>query len=286
MGNVAHRPDRHQMFTLVSGDETGGTVIDPVASYLAWCVEGRRSDDTIRLYRSVLRRFEAEHPDVLAVTAADVTAWLTGGHWAAATVASYRKSLAGFFRWASEWADLIDRSPMTRVQRAHVPQGIPRPVPRHDLERVLAAADTLMRCWLLLACDAGLRRAEISRVHRDDIVGRRIVITGKGRHQRTVPLSSRLQAALAVPRPCPDGRLWNATRDTVGQRVAKFLRAHGIDATCHMLRHTFATTVYRTSRDIRQTQVLLGHRSIATTQIYAAFDPDLDAVIDAMDRAA
>ncbi len=67
-----------------------------------------------------------------------------------------------------------------------------------------------------------------------------------------------------------DGQLihpWN-----VSQMVNRYLHSIGIAKTAHCLRHSFATNIYRTTRDLRLTQELMGHASPATTAIYAACD--------------
>jgi integrase len=56
-----------------------------------------------------------------------------------------------------------------------------------------------------------------------------------------------------------------------------YLRSVGAGATLHQLRHFFATSLYRASKDIRLTQEALGHASPATTAIYAGYDQSATA---------
>ena len=113
-----------------------------------------------------------------------------------------------------------------------------------------------------------------------------VVVTGKGSKMRRVPVGSAALAALAAwiaVRPTPaDGSaaLFVSTRGSrMSPRVVQQrLKAHGIAAGTpvgvhpHMLRHSFASHVLQSSGDLRAVQEMLGHASIASTQVYTALD--------------
>jgi integrase/recombinase XerC len=113
-----------------------------------------------------------------------------------------------------------------------------------------------------------------------------VVVTGKGSKMRRVPVGSAALAALAAwiaVRPAPaDGSaaLFVSTRGSrMSPRVVQQrLKAHGIAAGTpvgvhpHMLRHSFASHVLQSSGDLRAVQEMLGHASIASTQVYTALD--------------
>jgi len=67
---------------------------------------------------------------------------------------------------------------------------------------------------------------------------------------------------------------------SVSHQINRYLRRIGVPGSAHALRHTFATRLYRTTRDLVLTQRLLGHSSVATTQIYA--DADMSTAADAV----
>lgn len=149
-----------------------------------------------------------------------------------------------------------------------------------ELDQLIAAAASerdrmIIRAFSLL----GLRVSELTglRVEHIDLDdGVVLVAGGKGDKDRYVPIPTRF---------LPELRRWlggrmngylfpNATGGRLHTRTVRYMiertgERAGIRHTHpHMLRHTFATTLLDRGADLRQVQELLGHASIATTQIY------------------
>jgi integrase/recombinase XerC len=113
-----------------------------------------------------------------------------------------------------------------------------------------------------------------------------VLVTGKGNKMRRVPVGSHAAAAidawLAVRPPAADGgnALFLSKRASrVSPRVVQLrLAAHAARAGStvkvhpHVLRHSFASHVLQSSGDLRAVQEMLGHSSIASTQVYTALD--------------
>ena len=135
---------------------------------------------------------------------------------------------------------------------------------------------------LTVAYAAGLRISEATHLKVTDIDSQRMMLRvdqGKGRKDRYVMLSPRLLDVLRAywkafhptlwlfPGDLPDQPI---TRDAVGQACQKAHRASGITKpiTPHSLRHAFATHLLESGTDVRTIQLLLGHRSLATTSRY------------------
>jgi integrase/recombinase XerD len=256
-----------------------------VRDFLRWCKERGYSPDTIKLYGWTLARWVDWIGDPLAATSDDVRAWLaTFSTHSTSTRRSYRGIVASFFRWAHEWAELIDRNPMRKVPAPKTPKRKPRPITMEAYETVLAAAEGRMLCWLLLGGEAGLRRAEIAGLERSAIIDRRLYVVGKGDKARVVPVTARLGATLE--RWPTRGAMWPISAHHLGTLVSKHMHACGVEASCHQLRHLAGTRFYRASGgDILKTQAFLGHSAPGTTAGYCSWDDDLDLIIDRMDAA-
>lgn len=210
------------------------------------------------------------------VTTAGILAWFGRQSWSIETRRSHRNTAVSFFRWAHRAGHLpADPAADLPVMRAAAPS--PRPAPDSAWFAALAVADSRVKLMLRLAAEAGLRRAEIARVHRQDVTldaaGASLLVHGKGGKLRMVPVSADLAAAIAGA----EGHLFPGNDDGhlspryVGDLMADVLPDHW---TAHTLRHRFATRVYRGSRNLRAVQVLLGHSSVATTERYTAVDDD------------
>ena len=178
------------------------------------------------------------------------------------------------------------------LKQAWTPDEIPMPKKPFKLPIVLSPDEVLHflgcihslkhRTILTTAYAAGLRVSEATHLKVDDIDSKRMVLRvdqGKGNKDRYVMLSPRLlddlRAYWKVARPQTwmfpgdiEGR--PITRDAVGLACDTARRASGITKpiTPHSLRHAFATHLLENGTDVRTIQLLLGHRSLATTSRY------------------
>jgi len=156
----------------------------------------------------------------------------------------------------------------------------------------IAADDPLAtrdRAILELAYSSGLRLSELAGldVARVDFATGEARVFGKGAKERIVPvgraaldaLRAWLAARAAIARPGEDamfvGRTGNRlTPRSIEQRLASWAVKQGLDRHVHphMLRHSFASHVLQSSGDLRAVQEMLGHASIASTQVYTHLD--------------
>ena len=164
-----------------------------------------------------------------------------------------------------------------------LPFKLPVILSREEVMQFLASVASLKhRTILTTAYAAGLRVSEAVHVKVTDIDSKRMVLRvdqGKGGIDRDVMLSPRLLEELRsywkVARP----KTWLFPGDTPGHPITrgaveaacqKAHRASGISKpiTPHSLRHAFATHLLESGTDLRKIQLLLGHRSLATTSRY------------------
>ena len=156
-------------------------------------------------------------------------------------------------------------------------------------KRDIAILTLLYGCGLRLAEALGLSRSEAP-------LSETLVVTGKGRKQRLLPVLPVVRAAVAdylaaCPHtPAADGPLFVGARGgplnprLVQRRMAEVRRCLGLpeSATPHALRHSFATHLLGAGGDLRAIQELLGHASLSTTQRYTSVETErLLAIYDA-----
>lgn len=254
----------------------------PFSEYESWLRAGNLSEGTIGLRVYHLKQFSKVH-DLDQATPEDIIKWLENPGWKPATKLSARASLRSYYRWAVE-SGRVASDPTAKTRAVKMPPRAIKEAPQDALLTALEGAHERDRLAIMLAAYAGLRRAEIANLHADQIGDRMLTIVGKGSKQRRVPIHPMLEEPLRKVRerggyafPNVDGA--PITPDAMGRRIARALPGKW---SAHSLRHYFAGNVYRASHDIRSVQQLLGHSSIATTQIYTEVnDDDLHAAVGA-----
>ena len=198
--------------------------------------------------------------------------WFAAQEWMPETRKGYRAALTGFFGWlrtsGRRQDDPSDVLPSVRRPKAH-----PRPCPDRVIIAAMGRATPAERLMIRLGCEAGLRRSEIAAVHSrdvtDDLVGKSLIVRGKGDRQRIVPLPGDLaQAVLDADGYLFPGR-WggHVEKSYVGRHLSRLLgRGWGP----HSLRHRYTTRMYESTGDLYVVAELLGHESVETTQRYVA----------------
>jgi integrase/recombinase XerD len=274
--------------------------------FLSWLtVERGRSANTLSAYRRDLIGYQAWLRDrgvaLGQVGEADVQAWLarlrTDGR-APATVARNLVSVRSLHRF------LVDEGragadPTGEVGAPKVPRGLPKALSEEQVTRLLDAVvgddpgARRDRAMLELLYGTGMRISELVGLSLGDLAAEDGVIRvfGKGAKERLVPLGRFADRALAGwldpggrDRLVPDrarrrtdseavflnargGRLSRQGAWGVVRRYGE-LAGLGAGLTPHVLRHSCATHMLDHGADIRVVQELLGHASIATTQVY------------------
>lgn len=271
---------------------------EPINAYLAHQRAAGRPRQTIITRRSHLARFaRAMRCAPTGVSGDRIVAWFERqNQWSAETRRSYRTTLRSFFAWALN-EGLVESNPAVALLPVRAPKRTPRPTPDLAWRVALAAADRRTTLMLRLAGEAGLRRAEIAVAHTRDLIesenGPELLVHGKGNKERIVPLSEELAVLVRAGAAghtrgyAASGWLFPGEFDghLSPRRVGELLREALPDHwTAHTLRHRFATRAYRGTHNIRAVQMLLGHQSVATTEIYTGVE--IGEMRDAMMAAA
>jgi tyrosine recombinase XerC len=231
--------------------------------------------------------------------------------YARASIARHLSALRTFYRFLRR-EGRIDTSPMLSVTAPKRQRRLPSALP-HDTMLALLAAPAVEttgaardravrdrairdRAILELLYAGGIRVSELVGLRLGDVTGDEIRVRGKGNKERLVLIgreaSEQLRRYLDDARPqllaagprrgrAADHLFLNARGGPLGPRGAQLVVDRWVRATAiqqrvspHVLRHTFATHLLDGGADLRVVQELLGHASIATTQIYTHVSRD------------
>ncbi|MBI1309535.1 MAG: tyrosine recombinase [Proteobacteria bacterium] len=229
-----------------------------------------------------------------AVGQADVERWLgwlakdgNGPRSAARKLSAVRQFFS--FMLEREW---VADDPTEMVPLPKLPSTLPKALSMDEIRRLLdaplghAPAEVRLRLMIQLLYATGLRVSELVGLTLDAVEegeGITLRVVGKGDKTRIVPLgqvaAQTMQAYLREARPRlrgADGR-WvfagpSGKRALTRVRVFQLLKEAGarvgVKVAPHHLRHTFATHLLQNDADLRAVQLMLGHASLNTTQIY------------------
>jgi len=281
-----------------------------VEGWLCWLADERRASPlTVEAYRgdvAAFLGFLAEHyggpPDLAAIAGlkpTDLRAFLAARRTAGLVAASNARAMSAIRSLLKrlQRLDLIAESPVGLVRSPKLPKSVPKPLSEAQASHLMTMVETADSGapWvmardlavLLLLYGWGLRIGEaLSLTGADRPLGSSLVVTGKGRKTRKLPvLPVVAEAVEAYAAICPHalGRAQPLFRGVRGgaldpaivqKRMRELRRAIGLpeSATPHALRHSFATHLLAAGGDLRAIQDLLGHASLSTTQRYTAVD--------------
>lgn len=227
----------------------------------------------------VLVRHAGRH--VLDVETDDLRAWLAG-YPNANTKSTHYCSARAMFRWLSAEGLRLD-NPVDAIRAPRVPRGVPRPCTTVALQAMLAAADPKTRVMITLAAFQGLRAGEVAAIRGDhfDLATGTLRVEGKGGVESLLPVHPEVDRVAAR---MPAVGFWFPARRRVEGHLASQVVSLCVRAACadagvplhgaHPLRHWFATWLVRGGADLRTTQELMRHASLATTARYVQVDDD------------
>lgn len=178
--------------------------------------------------------------------------------------------------------------PFPRMRAPRRPRSVPRALPPEKVARMLDCPDPRLRAMMVVMVELGLRSCEVSRLQIGDYdqTGQTIRVTGKGGHERELPVTTTTRRAIAAyfsaEPPCGAGPLFRNRREpsaglsskTVSIFVNEWIATTGIKGapydgiSAHALRHTAASDVLDRCPDLRVVSQMLGHANLSTTAIY------------------
>ncbi len=297
------------------------TEIEALAEQFLGMIQNERnaSAHTVRAYRREVLNFAAYLRETLGaeikITAVEhlhIRAYLGQLYERNLTKASAARALAAirsWFRWLAK-EHKIAQNPAVLVSTPKLPQHLPRVPSMEEVNRLLNSMEDLdgvatkndAAAWperdrmifeLLYGC--GIRNSELVGIDLPDIQWKNdaILVKGKGRKQRYVPLGDEAALAMRAYLPLREARLRAAgkltlvadgplitnlrmrgstrlTTRSVGRIVKQIALSRGLasDVHPHTLRHAFGTHMLEEGADLRAIQEMLGHERLSTTQRY------------------
>jgi integrase/recombinase XerD len=249
--------------------------------------------------------------DASSINESEITGYLTtiseSGILSANSLARMLAGVRGLHRfWLFE--SITDGDPSSMVKPPKLPKRLPKAITISEIEKLIEAsgpdpkkledgepdlARVRDRAILELLYATGARISELTALNLDDLVDPTMVrLFGKGSKERIVPVGSYAQSALEVylvrarpvlvkkgkgtPAVFLNQRGGRLSRQSAWQIISDAADAAKIpsEVSPHTLRHSFATHLLEGGADVRVVQELLGHSSVATTQIYTLVTVD------------
>jgi integrase/recombinase XerC len=275
----------------------------PVTSFLSYLqFEKRYSNHTILAYEEDLQQFfiylqeqfDMQEPDLKEISPSFVRSWLASLKEAknsAKTINRKISSLKSFFKYHLR-TGALEQSPMTTIISPKIPKRLPVYVEQKDTNTLFQHVE-FPNTWsgktdrLILAIfyNTGIRRSELVNLKESQVnaAANTIKVLGKGNKERVIPVSAVLITEINE---------YIAAKNTIEtpDRVYLLVNEKGIQVSAgyvyhavktylsmvttvdkkspHVLRHTFATHLTNNGADLNAVKELLGHSSLAATQIY------------------
>lgn len=205
-------------------------------------------------------------------------------------------SLKSFFNYLMTKAKLLDVNPTSELESPKILKRLPRYLNVEESKHLLSSVKLVNTEYsvrdyaiITLFLNCGIRLSELVGINLSNMRNESLTVIGKGGKERSIPLNNACMQAIddyLKVRPTNGIKDKNAlfiskrkqriSKESVQKIVKKYIIEAGLDPqrySTHKLRHTAATLMYKYGNvDIRALQELLGHQSIATTEIYTHLD--------------
>ena len=264
-----------------------------------WSQKGL-ADLTLRAYQQDLRQFSrwltAHNRRLAEADQACIQEYLAERFDTGASARSNARLLSTLKQYYRHLIRVGERqdNPTALISAPKIHRSLPPSLGERDIEKLLQAPELESpyglrdRCMLELMYSSGLRVSELVGLQLNQIntnLGL-VRLVGKGNKERVVPVGEealhwllqytrQARPHLQTAKPVSDALFLSSrgkaiTRQAFWQNIKKYLLKAGVKTVFspHSLRHAFATHLLNHGADLRTVQMLLGHSSLSTTQIY------------------
>ncbi|MBL8059597.1 MAG: tyrosine recombinase XerC [Chthonomonas sp.] len=263
---------------------------DQIDDFLKW-LAATKSPQTVRAYGADLRQLSQHVQATSQLSPATLSKYLRQHGGSSVTRARKLSTLRAFTRYLKRVGKL-DHDPTEQLEAPIRRKKLPKVISKHQAEDLLdqdppGKTPLRDRAILELMYSAGLRAAEVVSVKMNalDLGNGLVQVEGKGSKQRVTlfgrtcarAIEKYLQSERETPTsPRPDDALFTnkwgkaLTTRTVQNIIKRWAVSSGLppETSPHTLRHSFATHLLDGGADLKTVQQLLGHESLATTQVY------------------
>ncbi len=248
------------------------------------------SPNTVESYAIDLRLFLAEiELPLRQVSWREVEQFIRLQHesgLAATTINRRLNAIKHFFEYLMIEQELLETNPVKPSHFQRIGKPLPKKLMQTQIKQLFGQiTNTMDRALFLLMLRCGLRVSEVAKlkIYEIDWDQQSLLITqGKGRKDRCIFLSrdvvANLQECLVLrPAIVPDDLFfWNQKRKkellsvkAIQKKMERYAKATGIVASCHSLRHTFASNMLEEGAGIVSIKEFLGHSSVTASERYA-----------------
>lgn len=270
----------------------------PITDFLDYIkFEKRYSQHTLISYQNDLEQFfgyltQFDSPAIPNITATFIRSWLAElkGEEQLTAKSINRKisTLKSFFKYQLK-KGVIKTSPMTTITAPKISKRLPQFVKENDIETLFNHVEftddwkgRTSRLILLLFYSTGIRLSELVNLKETQVdhYNRQVKVLGKGNKERVIPVSAELIAELkkyiaeSPQKECLNVFINEKGKPLYPRYVYDAVKKHLAAVTTldkkspHILRHTFATHLMNNGADLNAVKELLGHSSLAATQVY------------------
>ncbi|MCR5313802.1 MAG: tyrosine-type recombinase/integrase [Bacteroidaceae bacterium] len=276
-----------------------GTWTDAFLEYLK--SERNYSPRTIESYASDLAEFQdfieslGREVDFRDVTSTDVREWMVylmdEKHFAVANVNRKLSTLRSLYRYL-RMMGYVELNPMAKITGPKKQKNLPTFVREKDMDRLFEITSedqsfkgVMKRLVVMMFYETGMRRAELLSLDdaRVDLNMKQIKVLGKRNKERIIPFGKELEDEIklylqkrqeivnAQPerffinehgKPLTESTVTTIVKDSLSLVTTQKKRSP------HVLRHSFATAMLNNDADLGSIQKVLGHQSLATTEVY------------------
>lgn len=248
------------------------------------------SENTVASYLFDLKDFEDFVGDSDNIAEDDIKAYLKDldrRELKTSTIKRHLNALHHYFKFLYN-EEIIQKDPTEFIRHPKSTRPLPKIISEGAARKLIEAADFLDginsirgKLILYLLYGSGLRVSELVSLKYSNFVEERFIrVVGKGSRERTIPMASKLTELLEVWRVSSQQSMWifpsrnpekHVTRQRIFQILKEIAMIADLDVTKispHVLRHAFATHILDHGADLLSVKRMLGHRDVATTEIY------------------